>query len=94
MSEDKESKGSKSSSTQETIANFRKLKEDICGSIDKLIFGFPQYRGLKPVVWILGIVFEDGRIHTIRPHDLKYAKQMLERMSEEIDKKINEAEEN
>lgn len=92
MSDEKESKGSKSSSTQDTIANFRRLKEDICESIDKLLFGFPQYRGLKPTVWILGFVFEDGRIHTIRPHDLNYAKKLLERMAEEIDKKIKESE--
>jgi hypothetical protein len=70
---DKESKGSKSSSTQETIANF-----------------FPQYRGLKPAVWILGIVFEDGRIHTIHPPDLSFAKIMLERMLKEVEKKLGD----
>ena len=90
MDEDKESKGSKSSSTQETIANFRKLKEEICDCTDRLIFGFPKYRGLKPAVWILGIVFEDGRIHTIHPPDLMFAKSMLERMLKEIDKKLGD----
>lgn len=94
MTEEKESKASKSSSTQETIANFRKLKEEIGADIDKLIFGFPQYRGLAPVVWILGVVFEDGRIHTIHPKDLNYSKKMLERMMQEIEKRIEQSENN
>jgi hypothetical protein len=86
MPKDKVSKGSKSSSTQQTIANFKKLKEEICECVDKLIFGFPQYRGLKHGAWMLGILFTDGKIHTIHPSDLELSKSMLRRMIEEIDK--------
>jgi hypothetical protein len=41
-------------------------------------------------VWILGIVFEDGRIHTIHPPDLSFAKIMLERMLKEVEKKLGD----
>jgi hypothetical protein len=91
MADDKESKGSKSSSTQEALEGLRALQKSIKKDIDELIFKFPKYRGLKHVAFIIGIGFEDGSRHTIYPPDLKIARVLLESMNDEIQRRVEES---
>jgi len=90
MADNKESKGSKSSSTQEALENLRALQKSIKKDIDELIFKFPKYRGLKHVAFIIGIGFENGSTHTIYPPDLKVAQILLESMNDEIKRRLEE----
>jgi GTP1/Obg family GTP-binding protein len=82
-----ESEGSKSSSTQEALENLNRLIASIKDDIQKLLFSFPQFRGLKHKAFIIGVLFENDHLHTIHPN-LTLAHSMIKRMEAEIAKRL------
>lgn len=68
--------------------NIKVLADLIKNDIEELSITHPKLRDKKHGVFIIGILFEDGHMHTIHPEaTLAYA--MLKRMGEEIAGKIS-----
>jgi hypothetical protein len=80
----KESKGSKSSSTEGAVNELNRLQKVIGWDMDRLPFTHPNVKGKRFVGYVLGIVADDGYLHTIHPSDTRLAANMLERMADEI----------
>jgi len=87
-----DSEGSRSSSTQDVLEGFRRIKNDVGDDLESLVFKFPKYRKLKLVGYIIAVEFDDGSDHTIYPKNLKMAKKLAEAMLEQVKRRIREAE--